>query len=144
MPPWIAYDERSSGLPDVTMDRPRDRHEIAIAAQHQGGAAGRSHPDGAQRLVDDPAALVPPAEQAREEAAQRAQQRALRDQRDAAEPDLQPRRQHELAAPRAIDPHAVLAGFIAEQPSGLAANQASVQARHAARVIVELESAGLG
>src|SRR5215468_10128761 len=129
MPPWIAYDERSRGLPDMSVDRLRDRHEIAIATQDQGGAAGRGHPDGAQRLVDDPAALVPPAEQAREEAAQRAQERALRDQGNAADPDLQSWREHELTALRAVDPHPVLAAFIAKQPSGLAANQASMQTR---------------
>jgi hypothetical protein len=70
------------------MERARDRHEVAVAVQHERGASGCDHADRAQRVVDHLDALAPPPEESREEPAQRDRTAALGDQGEATDADL--------------------------------------------------------
>jgi hypothetical protein len=49
---WIAHDERLLGAEDAAMQRPRDRHEVVRAAQHERSVAVRGKLDGSKRMVD--------------------------------------------------------------------------------------------
>lgn len=137
--PWIANDERSIAAPGSAVKRPSDRYEIVLTAQDQRSALCRRHPDGTERVVDDLGALAAPPQQSRQEAAERDRPLALREEGNAADPDLEPRFEQNLGAARAIDPDTILATFVTEQPRALRPDQATMKAGHAACAIVELE-----
>jgi len=66
---WVTDDERPIGAERPAVDRARERHQVAIAAQHERGAVRRGHADRAQRVVDRVETFAPPSEEPAEEPA---------------------------------------------------------------------------
>ncbi len=108
-PPRIADHERLSFAQRPAMEAVRDRHHVAAAAQDQRAASRRCPSHRAQRAIDRGQAVRIEAEQPREEAMQRDQRPALRDQRDPADAYLDDGHELEHRAPGAVESRAVRA-----------------------------------
>lgn len=123
------------------MDRLGHGNKISVAAQDQRSSAGGGHADGTQRVINTLGSIAAPAEQSREEPAQGNGQRTLRDQRDAADADLQAGLENDLAAPCTINAQAVLAISVAEDPLVPLSDQARMQSRYLMQRIIESDLA---
>jgi hypothetical protein len=136
--------ERAVGAQGVTMDRLGDLGQVAGAAQDERDPARGGHAHGAEREVDHRELVRRPAEQAREETAQLDEAVALGEHRQAADPELDAGLEQQLGPACAVEPDAVLALEVADDPAGPPPLQPRVLARHQPGRIDEPKHAGSG
>jgi hypothetical protein len=128
---WPRDHERAA-FERARMQQPRDRDEVALAADQERLSVRCRDPQREQRLIDDLASLVGPAEEPLEQRAERDQLRALGDQRDRPDPDLRARHHGERQHAEAVEEHAVPAVEVRDRPSALAVDEPGVGPRDAA------------